>query len=220
MLFRSVNLYVGGPTGTVPMTMAATASFPSDLPTANLCRSNGAAYSFELDLSATQTQVLAGEPIYVYGITPWNGYGNAKLTNSGKFTIPKSGTANTGLAAQINTGMQEAAFSALTLQAGQRVNIGSSYLAMQSDGNLVLYGPSGAQWAASQYPANGSIPGGSSCTSCYATMQSDGNLVLYGPSGAYWSSQTSGNAGAALWVTTAAPYVSVVAGAGEVLSNF
>ena len=47
-------------------------------------------------------------------------------------------------------------------------------LVMQSDGNLVLYGPPGAQVWSSQ-------TAGQSVT--YVTMQTDGNLVMYGPIG-------------------------------------
>jgi hypothetical protein len=60
-------------------------------------------------------------------------------------------------------------------------------LIMQSDGNLVIYGPGGAQWATS---TNG--PGR------WAVMQSDGNLVVYGPSGPLWASNTGDQPGAHL----------------------
>lgn len=66
-------------------------------------------------------------------------------------------------------------------------------LAMQTDGNLVLYlnGSTGALWE--------SGTGGSDGTA--AVMQSDGNFVLYGrTSNAIWSSNTGGHGGAALAV--------------------
>ena len=47
-------------------------------------------------------------------------------------------------------------------------------LAMQTDGNLVLYGPSGSRWASNTWsPANKLV------------MQDDGNLVMYGPTGPF-----------------------------------
>ena len=67
------------------------------------------------------------------------------------------------------------------LYSDQRVysSNGSYYLTHQSDGNLVLYGPSGPVWA-SMYTA----PGG------YTEMQTDGNLVSYAP-GPYWATMSS-----------------------------
>ena len=61
-------------------------------------------------------------------------------------------------------------------------------LVMQaSDGNLVVYGPGGPEWASE-----------SSGTPSYTVLQSDGNLVVYGPSGATWSSNTAGSGAARL----------------------
>lgn len=60
------------------------------------------------------------------------------------------------------------------------------YLMMQSDGNLVVYGPTGARWSS----GTDGHPG------AYATMQTDGNLVIYQGSTALWSSGTSGHPGA------------------------
>ena len=56
----------------------------------------------------------------------------------------------------------------------------------QSDGNLVLYGPSGAVWSTSTVGRG----------STGLLMQGDGNLVLYGGSTPLWSSGTPGYAGA------------------------
>jgi hypothetical protein len=53
---------------------------------------------------------------------------------------------------------------------------GRFQLVMQTDGNLVLYGPAGALWWTS---SNG--PGRT------MLFQSDGNLVVYGPTGAVWA---------------------------------
>jgi hypothetical protein len=62
---------------------------------------------------------------------------------------------------------------------------GKYSLEMQTDGNLVTYGPNrSVPWAANPNPSkqNGSL-----------SVQTDGNLVLYGPnnSGYYWNSGTS-----------------------------
>lgn len=50
-------------------------------------------------------------------------------------------------------------------------------LIMQTDGNLVLYGPSGALWASSQQSSTAPVPLSS------VVLQSDGNLVVYAPDG-------------------------------------
>jgi hypothetical protein len=65
-------------------------------------------------------------------------------------------------------------------------------LIMQGDGNLVLYGPSGALWGSGTQGNPGA----------YALMQGDGNLVVYlqGGQTALWSSRTYGNSGAHLVV--------------------
>jgi Pro-kumamolisin, activation domain/Bacterial Ig-like domain (group 3) len=52
-------------------------------------------------------------------------------------------------------------------------------LSMQTDGNLVLYGTSGALWSSTTF----------STTANTLTMQNDGNLVLYSPTEALWSSK-------------------------------
>ncbi|HEU4967077.1 MAG TPA: PA14 domain-containing protein [Candidatus Saccharimonadales bacterium] len=76
-----------------------------------------------------------------------------------------------------------------TLANGQGLSPGQSLwspdhtyqLAFQTDGNVVIYGPSGAVWA--------THTGGPATA---LTMQSDGNLVLYNGSAALWSSNTQG----------------------------
>ena len=71
--------------------------------------------------------------------------------------------------------------------AGQRIKSlnGSYELLMQTNGNLVEYGPSGAVWATGT-PASGHR----------ATMQTDGNFVVYTSGGtALWQSGTGGNSG-------------------------
>jgi hypothetical protein len=66
-------------------------------------------------------------------------------------------------------------------------------LAMQTDGNLVWYGPSGALWDTATNGHGGYV----------AIMQTDGNFVEYGASSnALWSSGSSGHAGAWLALQT------------------
>lgn len=87
--------------------------------------------------------------------------------------------------------------SPTTLTSGARLNVGQNAyspdgrlkLAMQSDGNLVLYNKESgtALWSAG-------TKGGS-----FAVMQGDGNLVVYNTNGhAEWNSGTHGNSGASL----------------------
>jgi hypothetical protein len=59
---------------------------------------------------------------------------------------------------------------------------GAYQLIVQSDGNVVVYGPPGAMWSTGTYGTGGDE----------LALQSDGNLVLYGPQGAIWSSVTYG----------------------------
>ncbi len=77
--------------------------------------------------------------------------------------------------------------------AGQGVkSYGGQYtLIVQNDGNVVLYGPSGALWSTRTDGQSISL----------LAMQGDGNLVLYSLLGqALWSSHTEGNPGAKLAV--------------------
>ena len=68
---------------------------------------------------------------------------------------------------------------------------GRYVLALQRDGNLVIYGQSGALWSASTW----------SHPSAVLVMQGDGNLVIYGPvSEVIWTSGTYGHPGAALYM--------------------
>jgi hypothetical protein len=79
-----------------------------------------------------------------------------------------------------------------TLTAGQTIQSpnGQYTLTMQTDGNLVEYGPAGtALWASG---TNGTG------NSNHVTMQTDGNLVIYNSAGtAVWASGTAGHNGAA-----------------------
>ncbi|MDH6108648.1 hypothetical protein P3T36_002431 [Kitasatospora sp. MAP12-15] len=72
---------------------------------------------------------------------------------------------------------------------GQGVNLcsGNYELAMQNDGNLVVYGPTGA----ALWYSGTANPG-----TTVADMQTDGNFVVYSGSTALWNSHTWGNPGA------------------------
>ena len=105
-----------------------------------------------------------------------------------------------------------------TLSAGQSIHSpdGRFTLIMQSDGNLVLYGPDGALWhtvtygsgsdnhASLQtdgnfvvYTADGTPVWNSNTANhpgSFLALQNDGNLVIYGASGAaIWNSNTAGH---------------------------
>lgn len=75
-----------------------------------------------------------------------------------------------------------------TLQPGQRLYVaqhvysqnGSHHLTYHSDGNLVMYGPSGPVWATMAFASPG-----------YVEMQGDGNFVVNSPTGPYWATMTS-----------------------------
>ena len=78
---------------------------------------------------------------------------------------------------------------ALTAGASLTSCDGRFQLAMQGDGNLVLYQSGvGAIWHTVTYGTDADR----------AVMQGDGNFVLYGPSGARWHTSTFGNPGAYL----------------------
>ena len=81
-----------------------------------------------------------------------------------------------------------------SLTAGQAIhsNNGQFELLMQTDGNLVEYGPVGeVQWNSGTFGHPGA----------FVTMQGDGNLVVYSNTGqALWNSGTGGHPGASLHV--------------------
>lgn len=62
--------------------------------------------------------------------------------------------------------------------------------AMQTDANLVLYGPGGPLWASHTSGTSGA----------YLANQFDGNLVIYSPNGVLWDSRTEGRGPATLVV--------------------
>jgi surface antigen len=80
---------------------------------------------------------------------------------------------------------------------------------MQSDGNFVLYGPSGALWSSKTASAANS--------GSYIVMQGDGNLVIYNPAGrATWSSATAPSSGDFLAMQSDGNLV-IYSGAGKAL---
>lgn len=127
------------------------------------------------------------------------------------FLIPGTASAATGTPVltvtthalqQARTGVHPDTFSNCTVSTsgdiavtpgttlGQGVSLcsGNYELAMQNDGNLVVYGPSGAPlWYSGT--ANGATT--------WAAMQTDGNFVVYaGNSVPLWNAQTGGHPGA------------------------
>jgi hypothetical protein len=108
-----------------------------------------------------------------------------------------------GLYYTINVVKPRMANSALpsTLSSGQTLSAGDhllsqdaqSVLAVQTDGNTVLYSDQRATWFTNTYGQS----------AAFLAMQTDGNLVLYNTSNKpIWSSGTNGNAGAWLSLQT------------------
>jgi hypothetical protein len=89
------------------------------------------------------------------------------------------------------------------LPQGASVKLGPTYLAMQSDGNLVMYQGSTAVW----YTGTAANCGANQCR---AAFQSDGNFVVYNGSTPLWSTVTWGNPWAQLALSSAAPFVQVI----------
>jgi hypothetical protein len=98
-------------------------------------------------------------------------------------------------------------FSAGTFQLGQGASFGfgSLTLSMQTDGNLVLYSPSGT-------PLWYTATSGQDCSGdqCVAVFQTDGNLVVYNGSTPLWTSATGGHPGAQLLLYSEAPELEIV----------
>jgi hypothetical protein len=94
-----------------------------------------------------------------------------------------------------------------TLAGGQSVSVGVYSLVMQTDGNLVEYGPAGALWASN----TAGNPGAD------AVMQGDGNLVVYSSTDhPLWASNTAGNPGAYAVLSSTGTF-SVLTSAGGLL---
>jgi hypothetical protein len=90
------------------------------------------------------------------------------------------------------------------LTQGSVVNFGSLVLAMQGDGNLVLYQNGSYLWASNTSGQN------CSANQCYAAFQGDGNFVVYNGATPLWSSQTNGNPGAQLVLSDQLPYIEII----------
>jgi hypothetical protein len=104
----------------------------------------------------------------------------------------------------------------LTLKGGQFAQIGSAagqpfFLAMQTDGNLVMY--ASTEYSGSIKPLWASNTAGHSCShGCMAAFQGDGNFVLYDGTIPYWASNTNGarSAGAMLILSGTKPYIKIL----------
>jgi hypothetical protein len=112
-------------------------------------------------------------------------------------SVSRSGSVNNGVQAAYtydkadNRTNVTVCAAGITLLAGQSMASpdGRFVLSMQTDGNLVLYGPDGPTWWTG-------TNGGSDRR---MVMQPDGNLVVYnGANQALWASNTSGNPGSTL----------------------
>jgi hypothetical protein len=82
--------------------------------------------------------------------------------------------------------------------------MGSTFLVMQGDGNLVLYQNGAALW-------NSGTPG-QNCgdNRCFAAFQGDGNFVVYNGPTALWNSGTPGNPGAQFLLSTQSPHIQII----------
>jgi surface antigen len=130
--------------------------------------------------------------VYTSGGTPlWqSGTGG----NSGGFTLDVQNSGTLAIFGVNGLGLMWTSKSSLSagspdqsLASGQSVwsPNGSYELLMQTNGNLVEYGPSGAVWATGT-PSSGD----------HVTMQTDGNLVVYTSGGTpLWQSGTGGRSG-------------------------
>lgn len=87
----AVALYVKTPGATTTTGIAwYPANLASEPQVATACKSSGSAYRFEIPLSANFVNQYKGSTIYIYGISPWKGFPNNELSNSGTYTIPNS----------------------------------------------------------------------------------------------------------------------------------
>jgi len=83
-----IQLYVGGPAGAGGTFLVnTTANQPSEAGIAAACQSTGVAYRYSTVLSLALRQQYGGQPLYVYGISPY-GLGNLLLGNSGLVNMP------------------------------------------------------------------------------------------------------------------------------------
>jgi hypothetical protein len=84
----TVEMFVGGPSGGGGTLIGSyTANQPSEPAVATSCHTSGANYRFSIPLATATRSQDAGEPIYMYGVSPV-GNSNAALSNSGVYTVP------------------------------------------------------------------------------------------------------------------------------------
>lgn len=157
--------------------------------------------SKDLVLSSTDPTGLKSTTIYNNNDMPTDSYGPAPSSWFGTDNKPIAGKENdiphvrTGYDENIN-GPAVSYFkvkdrdssvlsSGQTMYKGDQIKSpdGSYRFAYQTDGNVVLYGPSGAVWN----------NGKAGVASNKLVMQTDGNLVLYNNSTAVWHTVTGGN---------------------------
>jgi hypothetical protein len=83
-----IHLYVGGPAGGGGTFLVnTTANQASEPGIAVACQSAGTAYRFDVALSLAWRQQYGGQPLYVYGISPF-GLTNLMIGNSGLVIMP------------------------------------------------------------------------------------------------------------------------------------
>jgi hypothetical protein len=83
----SVELYVGGPSGTGTHIGTYTADAASEPAVASSCQTSGSNYRFSIPLDATTRAQYTGQDIYMYGDSPV-GNNNNELDGSGQYTVP------------------------------------------------------------------------------------------------------------------------------------
>jgi hypothetical protein len=86
----NIDLYVGGPAGSGgTLLISTTANQSSEPGIAVACQSTGTAYGFSAALSVPLRQQYGGQPLYVYGISPF-GLPNLMIGNSGLVNMPSA----------------------------------------------------------------------------------------------------------------------------------
>jgi hypothetical protein len=98
---------------------------------------------------------------------------------------------------------------AFNLYQNQSYTFGAYNLAMQADGNAVIYQGSNPLWSTSTAGQN------CSAGNCHIAFQTDGNLVVYNGSKALWASATGASAGATLQFNTTEPYMTITSAKGS-----
>ena len=156
----------------------------------------------DLKLSSTDATGLKSTTIYDKDDRPTDSYGPApaawfgtdrKPLSQYSAQVPRTSTAyDEGINGPAVSYMAIPERTSSVLSNGETMTKGQSRwstdgrfnFTYQTDGNIVLYAPSGASWSS----------GTTNKASDRLIMQSDGNLVLYNGGSAVWSSGTSGGA--------------------------